>query len=136
MQKIIMLLAAALCINTINAQSNFKMILKDNETHQPIAGVTIDLKNSNISSLSNSIGFAEIKNIEDGNRVFIFSITGYNIKQLAFVFPLQRNDTAEIFLEKTHTELDEVIIQSTRTSRTINNTPTRVETIDGEELDE
>lgn len=33
-------------------------------------------------------------------------------------------------------ELDEVIIQSTRTSRTIRNTPTRVETIDGEELDE
>ena len=33
-------------------------------------------------------------------------------------------------------QLDEVIIQSTRTSRTIKNTPTRVETIDGEELDE
>lgn len=32
--------------------------------------------------------------------------------------------------------LDEIIIQSTRTSRTIKNTPTRVETIDGEELDE
>lgn len=33
-------------------------------------------------------------------------------------------------------ELDEVIIQSTRTSRTIINTPTRIETIDAEELDE
>ncbi|MFV5693639.1 TonB-dependent receptor plug domain-containing protein [Flavobacterium sp. LT1R49] len=33
-------------------------------------------------------------------------------------------------------ELDEVIIQSTRTSRTIVNTPTRIETIDVEELDE
>ena len=33
-------------------------------------------------------------------------------------------------------ELNEVIVQSTRTSRTIKNTPTRVETIDGEELDE
>lgn len=33
-------------------------------------------------------------------------------------------------------ELDEVIIQSTRTSRTIRNTPSRIETIDGEELDE
>jgi len=33
-------------------------------------------------------------------------------------------------------ELEEVTIQSTRTSRTIRNTPTRVETIDGEELDE
>lgn len=33
-------------------------------------------------------------------------------------------------------ELDEIIIQSTRTSRTIKNTPTRIETIDSEELAE
>ncbi len=33
-------------------------------------------------------------------------------------------------------ELDEVIVQSTRTSRTIKNTPTRIESIDAEELDE
>ncbi|NMH28121.1 TonB-dependent receptor plug domain-containing protein [Flavobacterium silvaticum] len=33
-------------------------------------------------------------------------------------------------------ELEEVVIQSTRTSRTIKNTPTRVETIDAEELEE
>lgn len=33
-------------------------------------------------------------------------------------------------------ELDEVIIQSTKTSRTIRNTPTRIESIDGEELSE
>ncbi|MFT3795484.1 TonB-dependent receptor plug domain-containing protein [Flavobacterium sp.] len=39
-------------------------------------------------------------------------------------------------LSESHEEIDEVIIQSTRTSRTIRNTPTRIETIDGEELDE
>lgn len=33
-------------------------------------------------------------------------------------------------------ELEEVVIQSTRTSRTIKNTPTRIETIDAEELGE
>lgn len=33
-------------------------------------------------------------------------------------------------------ELDEVVVQSTRTSRTIKNTPTRIETIDAEELAE
>lgn len=33
-------------------------------------------------------------------------------------------------------EMDEIILQTTRTSRTIKNTPTRIETIDGEELDE
>lgn len=36
----------------------------------------------------------------------------------------------------TEQELDEVILQSVRTGRTIRNTPTRVETIEAEELDE
>jgi len=37
---------------------------------------------------------------------------------------------------KQEEELDEIIIQSTRTSRTIKNTPTRIESIDSEELAE
>jgi len=44
------------------------------------------------------------------------------------------NDT--IKKEKETEELEEVRVQSTRTSRTIRNTPTRIETIDAEELDE
>ena len=42
------------------------------------------------------------------------------------------NDT----IKKETEELDEIIVQSTRTSRTISNTPTRIEAIDAEELDE
>lgn len=44
------------------------------------------------------------------------------------------NDT--IKKEKEAEELEEVRVQSTRTSRTIRNTPTRIETIDAEELNE
>lgn len=43
------------------------------------------------------------------------------------------NDTIK---EKEVEELEEVQVQSTRTSRTIKNTPTRIETIDAEELEE
>ena len=45
-----------------------------------------------------------------------------------------KNDT--IKSENETEELEEIIIQLTRTSRTINNTPTRIETIDAEELEE
>ncbi len=45
-----------------------------------------------------------------------------------------KNDT--IPKEKEAEELEEITIQSTRTSRTIRNTPTRIETIDAEELEE
>jgi outer membrane receptor for ferrienterochelin and colicins len=39
-------------------------------------------------------------------------------------------------LNKKSEELDEIVVQSTRTSRTISNSPTRIEAIDAEELDE
>ncbi|RZJ33991.1 MAG: TonB-dependent receptor [Flavobacterium sp.] len=58
--------------------------------------------------------------------LFLFFIL--NVSAFAQV----ENDTIN---EKTE-ELEEITIQSTRTSRTIKNTPTRVETIDAEELDE
>ena len=45
-----------------------------------------------------------------------------------------QNDTIKKEIETE--ELEEVRVQSTRTSRTIRNTPTRIETIDTEELDE
>jgi iron complex outermembrane receptor protein/outer membrane receptor for ferrienterochelin and colicins len=45
-----------------------------------------------------------------------------------------QNDT--IKKEKAAEELEEITVQSTRTSRTIRNTPTRIETIDAEELEE
>jgi outer membrane receptor for ferrienterochelin and colicins len=47
-------------------------------------------------------------------------------------FAQVENDT----VTKEGEELEELTLQSTRTSRTIKNTPTRVETIDAEELDE
>ncbi|MES2429944.1 MAG: TonB-dependent receptor [Bacteroidota bacterium] len=54
------------------------------------------------------------------------------------VFNIQAQITTDTTTNKDtfHQELDEIILQTTRTSRTIKNTPTRVETIDGEELDE
>jgi outer membrane receptor for ferrienterochelin and colicins len=51
-----------------------------------------------------------------------------------FTMAQVKNDT--IKKDKETEELEEVLIQSTRTTRTIRNTPTRIETIDAEELEE
>ncbi|MGG9970513.1 TonB-dependent receptor plug domain-containing protein [Ferruginibacter sp. SUN002] len=48
-----------------------------------------------------------------------------------------QNPTRAIFADSSEKkDMNEIVVQSTRTSRTIKNTPTRIETIDGEELDE
>lgn len=134
MQKIILLLmACALAGNSI-AQHTFKTIIKDAATKAPLAGVTVLFEKEKKGAASNEDGYAILNNIPTGRQVITFSLTGYKTLQHKFNFPMQ--DTAIILLDQDNSELNEVIVQSTRTSRTITNTPTRVETIDGEELDE
>ncbi len=134
MQKIFVLLLAIVTISTARAQNNFKIITKDNITKEPLIGVNIQVNKNGTSS--NSIGFAELKNIPNGLQIISFSYTGYLTRIDSINFPLLNNDTLEVLMEVEQQEQEEVIVQSTRTSRTIKNTPTRVETIDGEELDE
>lgn len=134
MQKLFVSLVATLFMCAAKAQNSFKIITKDNITKEPLIGLNIQL--NKISAFTNSKGFAELKNIPDGLQRITFSYAGYKTLTDSFNFPMRNTDTVEIFMEIEKQELNEVIVQSTRTSRTINNTPTRIETIEGEELDE
>ncbi len=116
------------------SQNIFRAIIRDDKTKAPLAGATAQLIQSGDAAISGSLGIVEIKNIKPGNIKIAFSYAGYQSKTADFTFPV--NDTVEILLEAQEENLEEVVIQSTRTSRTIKNTPTRVETIDAEEVDE
>lgn len=116
------------------AQNTLKVLVKDKETQLPLQGASVHFKKT--TTLTNGLGFAELKNLPNGAQSVTVSFTGYETASLHFNFPLASSDTTTVLLEVEEDELEEVIVQSTRTSRTIKNTPTRVETIDGEELDE
>ncbi len=136
MQKIFALLVVVLSMYTTNAQNTFKVIIKDGQTKEPLAGVNIIVEPGKQGTITDNKGFVELANIPGGPQIIIFSHTGYQPLTKNFSFPLHSSDTMELLLEKDNEELEEVIIQSTRTGRTIKNSPTRIETIDGEELDE
>lgn len=136
MKKIIALLFATLFIHTANAQQHLKLLVKNAVTGEPLAGVSVVLQKTNSGSTSDDNGLAELKNIPDGKQVIVFSHTGYETNTRTFVLPLAKDEVVEILLTASLEEMEEVVLQSTRTSRSIANTPTRVETIDGEELDE
>lgn len=127
-------MATTIFTDAAKAQNTLKIIAKDQGTNEPLADVNIQWNKTNQSTNSN--GFVAINNIPNGVQDFICSHAGYKTVTKQFVFPLSNADTIQLLLEIEEEELDEVILQSTRTSRSINNTPTRVETIDGEELDE
>jgi len=135
MQKIMPLLLALVFIQQASAQNILNIIVKDKKDNLPLISANISLLQSPKGTTTNTNGRAALAQIPDGKQTIIISHVGYQIQELIFNFPLKDTLAITVLLE-TDEPLDEVIIQSTRTSRTIKNTPTRVETIDGEELDE
>jgi len=136
MKRIHIFFAVLLVANSIQAQHNFKAIIKSEKNKLPLAAATVAVKGLNKTVIADSTGLVLIKNIPAGKQVFVFSYVGYEDKTTAFEFPLVSDTLIEIRLDEMEDEAEEVIVRSTRTSRTIANTPTRVETISGEELDE
>ena len=135
-KKIMLLLFVAINIYSASAQNKFTAIITDSETNEAINGATIAVLKTNINGISNQNGIIEFLNIPNGTQTIKINFIGYEPKTENFDFPLATNDTIKISLKSENEELEEVVVQSTRTSRTIANTPTRIETIDAEELDE
>ena len=134
MSKYFFVLAILAC-SFAYGQNTFKAVIKNGETNDNLIGATAQLVNSSNGAITNEQGYLEIKNIPKVVQEIKFSSIGFETKLLTFTFPVGDTLLIKLF-QKEETELDEVVIQSTRTNRTIKNTPTRIETIDGEELDE
>ncbi|MEO5591218.1 MAG: TonB-dependent receptor [Chitinophagaceae bacterium] len=130
-----------LCISIFSflisyGQNSLKAIIRDSSNYEILAGASAITDSAGKGNIANKKGFVQINNIPDGRHRIIFSYSGYEPRTEVFNFPIAYHDTITILLVPGPETLNEVIVQSTRTSRRIANTPTRVETIDGEELDE
>ncbi|RYE58550.1 MAG: TonB-dependent receptor [Sphingobacteriales bacterium] len=138
MKKIILLVAMLAFTTFSYAQNTYKAIVKDAKTNQPISGASVKVLNTTLGSSADSAGMVTISNIPSGPQIIQFSYIGYTSVTQTITFPMTQTSQAVIFLEiaEEEEELEEVVISSTRSSRTIDNIPTRVEVIAGEELDE
>ena len=96
---------------------------------------TITVRETNKGVSTDSLGIGILSFPANGSFNLSISAIGYEKKELNVSIPFPE-DTLKVELESKEHELEEVIVQSTRTSRTIANVPTRVETIDFEEIDE
>lgn len=134
--KSILLLLAAFNISAVFAQNTFEAIITDSETQQPLIGATAVLKGTTKGSTANLEGLLSIENIPDGKQIIVFSYIGYETKSDTFSFPLTHTEPFQIELNPKAGELEEVVISSTRSTRTIQEIPTRMEFIGLEELGE
>jgi iron complex outermembrane receptor protein len=136
MKSYIFYFVALISCNTLFAQNTFRATVKDADTKEILAGATAVLKGAANGATTDGNGTVTIEHIPDGEQIIEFAYLGYRSQQQKIVFPLPGSDTVQIFLESSTAELEEIVVSSTRSTRTVQNIPTRMEFIGTEELDE
>lgn len=133
MKSVIVLLF--LCLSApVLGQDTLRVSVRNALTNQPIAGATVLQTGTTNGAATDSAGVARLRIVSTGTQRLRFSAVGFQPANQAI--PVPAGDTLRIALEPSEEELDEVIVSSTRSGRTVADEPTRVEVIDGEELDE
>lgn len=137
MKNFILPLLAMLYTTLASGQNTFKAIIKNKESKEILISATANLQGTTNGTISDQNGYIEINDIPNGIQTIIFKYIGYEETKKTFSFPIAETNPIEIFLSKNEGEaLEEIMIATTRSSRTIYNIPTRIETISGEELEE
>ena len=137
MKTFILPLLAMLYASVMLGQHTFNARVLDIDTKQALADATAIVVGTTNGAISNQDGYIQLKNIADGEQTIIINYLGYEAYSIIRSFPLTTLNAIEILLTKSDDEsLEEVVIASTRSKRTIYNIPTRMEAISGEELEE
>ncbi|WP_288373721.1 TonB-dependent receptor [uncultured Algoriphagus sp.] len=118
------------------AQNTFKAQILDQESNEPLPGATLYFPQLELGESADQEGVVSIANIPNGTHNLQIQFLGYETQRLKITFPLESSETMIFKLEHEHEELEVLLVQSNRSSRVIEDVPTRVEIIAGEELAE
>lgn len=118
------------------AQHSLRLSVKNKENGQALGGASVTIAPANKNAVTDSAGIASFTNLPAGNYTVRVVFVGMMEKEIQVMVPQNNTGAFEIELEEETHEEEEVIVTATRTSRSISDIPTRVETISGEELNE
>ncbi|MFN8281935.1 MAG: carboxypeptidase-like regulatory domain-containing protein [Chitinophagales bacterium] len=130
----IFLVLACFASNFIYSQHTINITIKDAKTKDALIGVNVELKTQNKGSITDLNGQTKFNDIATGLQNIFISYIGYETIDTSII--IESNTELVFNLNEEETELDEVTVASTRTSRNMSNTPTRIENIELEEIDE
>src|SRR5690606_19867893 len=137
MKRYSMLIAAMAFAMMAFAQNELTITVRDAESREPLAGVTVTLIDLKQASATDANGQVRFSDIPDGVHRVAYRFVGYERRVESQTLPGVNAAPVVVLLRAAgHEELEEVVVAATRGSRTIANIPTRVEVIAGEELDE
>tara|TARA_R110000796_G_scaffold250788_2_gene380566 strand:- start:64782 stop:66971 length:2190 start_codon:yes stop_codon:yes gene_type:complete len=136
MKKIILgiMLIISVC-HTIKAQnSTITIKILSEIENEPLFGATVYFESLNKGTITDFDGLAIFNDIENNRYKIIISYLGY--QTLETIIDTNNSSNLIFHLRSEANELDEIVIQSTRSTRTIQKVPTRIEFIGVEELGE
>ncbi|MFC3335914.1 TonB-dependent receptor [Flavobacterium palustre] len=134
MNKFIMsIMLLLLSCLTVKAQKSDIQIQVLSEK-EPIIGANVYLESEQKLAVTDTDGKVHFSNISNGKQNITISYLGFETLKKTIQIPSQ---SAFVFhLEPNENELEEVVLQTSRTSRTVRKIPTRIEFIGSEELEE
>ena len=134
MKNIVITLFLGLFTINLAAQNRVNIKVVSDEK-QPLPGASILLKNTVIGTETDLDGLATLNSIPNGKQIFIISFIGFETIEKIIEFPTTQNQIT-VALHEDEESLEEVVIQSTRSKRSIASIPTRIEVVGAEELGE
>ena len=134
MQRFFLVAVILVTVFTASAQHTFKAKIINKETGEGVAKASVTVEELKRTVAADSAGAILIKDIPAGKYTINITSVGYAERSVVYDFPPDQDVIIE--METEHEEEEEVRIQSTRSTRTIRDIPTRVEFVAGEELDE
>jgi iron complex outermembrane receptor protein len=114
--------------------SDISILITDSKTNEPLLGATIYFEELEKGAVTDFDGIANFTEIPNGNHIIKISYVGF--KTIETTIEVGTKKTFTFKLESGGNELDEVVIQSSRSTRTVRKIPTRIEFIGAEELNE
>ncbi len=134
MRKIFLSLLAITLTLIAYSQNQFQATILDAETKEPLIGAHIlftDLEKGSITDVEGVVNMDDLPNgILSGKLFYI----GY--EETDFTVTLPQRSPLTISMEHSAEELEEIVVTTTRSSRLIQDIPTRLEAITAEELGE
>ncbi|PAP78610.1 hypothetical protein BSZ37_01555 [Rubrivirga marina] len=121
----------------VAAQHALTVRVTDEHSGAPLPGATVVVDDAAppVGASTDADGLARLTGLPVGDLALTVSFVGYQPARLLVTVP-HEGGPLDVALEEDEEALGDVVVAATRTSRTIADLPTRVETIAGEEIDE
>lgn len=133
-----LLVVLSICLaSPLYAQHSVRVKVTDSETREPLIRANVVLQGTTIGGATDSDGLVTVSPIPEGQHALQITFLGFQSQEISVTVPAADPDViidVRLIEETLHT--DEIAVTATRSRRSIDNSPTRLEVIGGEEIEE